>query len=154
MIYEGQECKINDYIKQINDFIKKVKDINEELNDFLEDHKYVHCEICKINFNEYFCDTCKKNICKICTNNHNEAEKHILINLDEMKETYKNNIKFIKTILNRNIIPFKEGENIQIIGKLIENNEKIDGNNDDSINDNCQINKNEENNYKDILLII
>ena len=57
-------------------------------------------------------------------------------------------------VKERNIIPIKEGENIQIIGKLIENNEKIDGNNDNSINDNCPINKNEENNYKDILLII
>ena len=47
MIYDGQECKINDYLKQINDYIKKVQYINDDLNDLLDDYEYDHCEIFK-----------------------------------------------------------------------------------------------------------
>ena len=107
---DGIECKISDYIKQINEKIKKIKDINDNSIDLIDESRYDNCDICKNNFNEYFCGICHKNICKNCYQNYHE--EHKVQSLKDNKVKSKNSILKIKRILGTHIIPILEEENI------------------------------------------
>ena len=151
MLYDNQNYQINDYLQKINDNIKKIKDNNNNSNNFLDDTEYDYCKKCKNNLNKYFCIKCQKNICDKCYEDCKE-EKHILINLDNMKLEYENNINNIKKIINNNIIPI-ENE------KIINNNDnKLDIKNNNIENQQNNFNDNdimkEEDKNEDILLIV
>jgi len=119
MIYEGKNYRIDEYLDKI---------IGNSSN-FLDDYIYYeHCKICKKNMNKYFCRDCNINLCEKCFNDFNCLKnKHTSWYLDDVKKTCDDNIKEIKTILNKNIIYIKDGDKIikkikKYIDKYINNN--------------------------------
>ena len=115
MIHDGNEYKINEYLSEIN----KIK------NDFFDVSIYNYCKQCRKNVNRYFC--------KNCYNNSPSWD------LDDLKNSYIENIKEIKNILNNNIIHIKEDDEIikkinDYINNYIINNDKYIDYNDNLIN--------------------
>ena len=102
MFCDKKEYEIKEYIKLKNNAV----------NEFLDDIMiYNHCEKCKKYENKfenkYFCKNCFKNICDNCYEKC-QIEKHVIVNLEKMKEESISNIKIIKNFVNNNIIPIKE----------------------------------------------
>ena len=150
MIYDGNKYKIDNYLNKID----KVN------NDFLDASIYNYCKKCRKNINKYFCKNCNQNLCGECYKELKCFEnEHVTWDLNYIiKNNYINNIREIKNILNNNIIPIKEeDEIIQKIKKYIDinliNNDKYieNNNNNNLIDDVFLLNKSKENN--DILLI-
>ena len=146
MIYDEHEYKIDEYLKEVN----KVN------NDFLDASIYNYCKKCRKNVNKYFCKNCNKNLCEKCYKELNCYDNSPSLDLDYLKNSYIENIKEIKNILNNNIIHIKEEDEIikkinDYINNYIINNDKYIDYNDNLINNDLSLNKNIEN--VDILLI-
>jgi hypothetical protein len=105
--------------------------------------------------NKYFCKDCNINLCEKYFNDFKCLKnKHTSWYLDDIKKICSENIKEIKTILNKNIIRIKDDD--KMIKKIIQYTDKYIINNNienDSnlINEEFSLMKNIEN--KDILLI-
>ena len=96
---DKKKMAIKEYFEQMN--------INNSSNEFLDDViNYNHCGKCQKDFNNYFCEICKVNICDKCYENC-KIKKHDYINLNGIKEQILYLIKIIKKFLSQNIIPLK-----------------------------------------------
>ena len=148
MIYDGVECNINEYIKEIEDYTNE----NKYNENFLNEYKYEICGFCKDNINKYFCESCQKNICGECS--LCKDENHILQSLYEMKVSYKNYIKEINSILNHYIIPIEEKkDNILNDKEYIKKNKENSGKKENIISEKDGNIQKEEDKHNDILLI-
>ena len=83
------------------------------------DEKFNKCKRCKINFNVYFCEKCRMNICEKCSNNCNKEKDLIdLNNLKNISKYYKKQIQNCLDKIEKD--PKKISLTIYIIKAIIE----------------------------------
>ena len=133
IICDGKNYIINEYFNELN----------SNSGEFLYDSEYGKCKNCGKNKNEYFCKNCYKNLCEKCFEDFKCLENnHTYWYLDDIKKINLDNIKEIKSILNKIIIHIKEDDKlikiiIQYIDKyLINNNDKDSDKDDNKVNNN------------------
>ena len=145
MIYDGIEYNINEYLNEIN----KVH------IDIFDTSIYNYCKKCRKKINRHFCKKCNKNLCEKCYEELNCIDNGPTWDLDDIKDSYIDNINEIKNILNNNIIYIKEEDEVikrinnYININIINNDKFIDDIN--LIGADFSLNKDIE--YNDILLI-
>ena len=102
-----------EYGGKIEDYLKTPININ-----FI-DNIYNLCEICKINNNELYCESCNINYCKKCSKKHHTGPG--IINFHELKdetEYYRNDI--IRIIKEYLIEPEKRKQMVKTSKKVIK----------------------------------
>ena len=111
------KLKDENYFKNGNDILSYIESLVK-----FDDNKFNICRICNKKQNKFFCKDCNKNICDICYVKCLFI-KHTLIELKELLDEVKENIKNINLIVSKNYILPKEKENLDGIEKKNKNYE-------------------------------
>ena len=111
------KIKDENYFKNGNDILSYIKNLVK-----FDDNKFNLCRICKKEENKFFCKDCYINICDICSEMCIYYE-HTLIELKELLDEAKKNIKNINIIISKNYILPKEKESSEGIEKKNKNYE-------------------------------